>query len=167
MSKRSRYITRLFDAVSRASGDGVRWVLQVTGAEIVDSPVEITLTRIADGITTHIFGDFHLGDLRDDRSFPYYGTLSAGRILMRMDMALRRSKVQTRPCGDVKRERVMNCIRDYNARLGRSPSHAEIARAVGSDPKTVSWHLNVLSQQGRIEIIHGKSYGIILKEEHI
>lgn len=166
MSKRSRYITRLFDAVIRASGDGVRWVLQVTGAEIVDSPVEITLTRIADGITTHVFGD-GLGGFRAASALPIYDTLSKGRILMRKDMALRRSKVQTRPCGDVKRERVMNCIRDYNARLGRSPSHAEIARAVGSDPKTVSWHLNVLSQQGRIEIIHGKSYGIILKEEHI
>lgn len=156
MSNRSCYITRLFDAVSRASGDGVCWTLQVSGADTADAPPTITLTRMADGRTTHIFSD----------DFPLLGlpSLAEGRILMRKDMIYHRSKVVTRPGGDRVRTRIMDCIKDYRQRLGRSPSQREISETVGISRKTVPHHLRVLEQLGHIEIVRNCYYGIILKE---
>ena len=161
--KHSRYVTRLFDAVSRASGDGVRWILQVSGAAFVDEKPEITLVRTANGATTHIFSDHvYAKGIRSVKVV--YDTVDRGRILMRKDMALRRSKVQTKPVGNAHREDILLCIRDYLNFFGRAPSHMEIAEVVGLTRKTVAYHLNVLQQEGRIEILHGKAYGIILKE---
>lgn len=161
--KHSRYVTRLFDAVSRASGDGVRWVLQVTGADLVDTEPDVTLIRVANGVTTHVYGDCRR--LRLTRTIGVaYDTLDRGRVHMRKDMALRRSKVQVKPVGDGRRAEILACIREYLAWFGRTPSHEELAQATGISRKTVAYHLTVLQQEGKIEIKHGRAYGIILKE---
>lgn len=156
MRNHALYVTRLFDAVSRASGNGVRWVLQVSGADTTDAPPTIILTRIANGRTSHMFSD----------SFQDMGIqpLAKGRIMMRKDMLRGSSWAQPTESGDRVRERIMGCIRDYNTRLKRSPSLSEIGRVTGITPNGVKWHLHVLSQRGKVECVPGKAYGIILKE---
>lgn len=162
--KHSRRPARLFDAVSRASGDGVRWILQVSGAVFVDEAPEITLVRTANGATTHIFSDrLYAKGIRNVKVV--YDTVDRGRILMRKDMALRRSRVQKRAAGNANRDKIMLCIHEYIDRIGRAPSHTEISEATGVSRQNVGYHLKVLQQEGKIEILHGRQYGIILKED--
>jgi hypothetical protein len=46
---------------------------------------------------------------------------------------------------------ILECIRDYVSRYGRSPKKGEIASAIGYSESTVGWHVDLLESKGKLE----------------
>ena len=63
------------------------------------------------------------------------------------------------------RQAVFDCIVDFRAESGMSPSLTEIAACVDRSVGSVRWHLAKLEEEGRITRIAGRAGGIIVNNQ--
>ena len=157
-------MARLADAVRRASGDGVRWQLIITGNQDGERGLTYMLTRACRGQQLRMYGD-DFGDIGANSRVVKYGSMEDARKDLHKDMILRRGPTNTRASGDLHREQILDSIAFLTKELGRAPSLREIGADVDLSMETVRHHIAVLREEGRVDYIPGKWYGIIPKEE--